>query len=83
MKVKDNPWNQPDVSEVTPVYVPNCGTRSYTMDIVFMKDGSYSRTAGYFDDIDKCWRYASSGDRINYEIVRTEPNEDTIKHFDD
>jgi len=42
MKVIDNPWNQPDVSEVTPVYVPDCGTRSYTMGIVFLKDGSYS-----------------------------------------
>lgn len=82
VKVKEKPWNQPDVSKVTPVYVPSNGTRSYTMDIVFMKDGKYRRTQGYFDDIDKCWRKCN-GNKIDYEIVRTEPNEDTVKHFDD
>ena len=82
MKVIENPWNQPDVSDVTPVYVPKCGTRSYTMDIIFLKNNRYMTTQGYWDDLDKCWRHCN-GEQIEYEIVRTEPNEDTIKHFDD
>lgn len=82
VKTIDNPWNQPDVSKVTPVYVPKNGTRSYKMDIVFIKNGQYRTVCGYWDDIDKCWRYASSGEKISYEIVRTKPNPDTIRYLD-
>jgi len=52
------------------------------MGIVFLKDGYYRRTQGYWDDIDKCWRY-HNGEKITYEIVRTKPNEDTVKYMDD
>lgn len=73
--------NEPNVDEVTPVYVPSHGVRSYTMEVIFINGyGKYQSTVGYWHDIDKCWNHESNGMKIDYEIVRTEALKETIKH---
>lgn len=80
--VKDTIHSQPDVSKVRPVYVPKNGTRSYTLNVVFINgQGKYQTKRGYWDDLDKCWRYASSADPIEYEVVKSEPIEETKQHY--
>lgn len=82
VKVKETVHDQPDVSKVTPVYVPKCSTRSYTMDVTFINGyGEYQTRKGFWDDVDKLWRFASSGGRINYEVVKSEPIQETKQHY--
>lgn len=82
VKVNETVHDQPDVSKVTPVYVPKCGTRSYTLDVTFINGyGEYQTRKGFWDDVDKAWRFASSGDKIEYEVVKSEPIQETKQHY--
>lgn len=84
IKVNETIHDQPDVSKVRPVYVPANSTRSYTVQVTFINDrGKYQQTAGYWDDIEKCWRHESNGYQIQYEVVKSDPLPETEKHYDD
>lgn len=73
---------QPDIKEVTPVYVPNNGTRSYVVDVVFINGyGRYQTMPGCWNDIDKRWEYASNNEEIEYEVVKTEARPETKTHY--
>lgn len=73
--------NQPDVSEINPVYVPKNSTRSYLVNIVFINGyGRYQETPGYWDAVEKLWRRAS-GVLLDKEVVKTKKLPETIRHY--
>lgn len=81
MKIND-PYATPDVSQVAPVYVPQNHCRSFVMDVVFINGyGRYQTVAGCWNNIQKCWEYASNGEKIEYEVVKTEARPETKIHY--
>lgn len=71
MKVNETIFDQPDVSQITPVFVPHNATRSGNYELVYINDyGRYQSTTAYWCDIEKVWCKTSSGEPINHEIVR-------------
>ena len=70
IEIKEDAFTQPDVSRVTPVFVPHNATRSGNYDLVYVNDyGRYERAVAYWCDIDKTWK-RTSGEAIKNEIVR-------------
>jgi len=67
----------PDVSQLTPLEVSTNSLRSENVKVTYVNIYTrYETVIGYWDDIVKCFRYASNDEIItpNYEdIVRFEP----------
>lgn len=81
VKVKDSPQEQPDVSKVTPVYVPVNSIRSPLLDVTIINgQGKYQVVKGAWNDLEKRWEY-ESGLPIEYEVVKTDPITGTEDHY--